>query len=157
MTSKKTEQTGELGRPSKYKSEYADLAYKYAILGAIDTQLAEFFDVDLSTLNRWKVVHPEFKESINKGKQVADAEVAYKLFKRATGYSHEATKIFNNQGEIITEQYVEHYPPDTGAAIFWLKNRQKALWRDKQEIEISADDNLADTLALARKRAAGEA
>jgi 2-keto-4-pentenoate hydratase/2-oxohepta-3-ene-1,7-dioic acid hydratase in catechol pathway len=25
---------------------------------------------------------------------------------------------------------VEHYPPDTTAAIFWLKNRRKEDWRD---------------------------
>jgi len=30
---------------------------------------------------------------------------------------------------------VKHYPPDTTAAIFWLKNRQPAKWREKQEVE----------------------
>ncbi len=33
--------------------------------------------------------------------------------------------------------YVEHYAPDTTAAIFWLKNRQPAQWRDKIEAELS--------------------
>lgn len=32
-------------------------------------------------------------------------------------------------------EYIEHYPPDTTAAIFWLKNRQPAKWRDKKEVE----------------------
>jgi hypothetical protein len=26
--------------------------------------------------------------------------------------------------------YVEHAPPDTTAAIFWLKNRRREEWRD---------------------------
>ena len=30
---------------------------------------------------------------------------------------------------------VKHYPPDTTAAIFWLKNRQVERWRDKQEVD----------------------
>jgi hypothetical protein len=29
--------------------------------------------------------------------------------------------------------YTERYPPDTAAAIFWLKNRQPKHWRDKVE------------------------
>ena len=32
-------------------------------------------------------------------------------------------------------EYIEHYPPDTTAAIFWLKNRQPGKWRDKKEVE----------------------
>jgi hypothetical protein len=28
--------------------------------------------------------------------------------------------------------YTEHYPPDTTAAIFWLKNRRRNEWRDRQ-------------------------
>jgi hypothetical protein len=31
--------------------------------------------------------------------------------------------------------YVEHVPPDTTAAIFWLKNRDPAHWRDTWQME----------------------
>jgi hypothetical protein len=31
--------------------------------------------------------------------------------------------------------YVEHVPPDTTAAIFWLKNRDPKNWRDTQQME----------------------
>ena len=41
------------------------------------------------------------------------------------------------------EPYVEHYPPDTGAAMAWLKNRQKGKWRDKQDIEHSGEVGIA--------------
>ena len=30
--------------------------------------------------------------------------------------------------------YVEHVPPDKTAAIFWLKNRDPAQWRDAWQI-----------------------
>jgi hypothetical protein len=30
---------------------------------------------------------------------------------------------------------VEHVPPDTTAAIFWLKNRDPAHWRDAWQLE----------------------
>jgi hypothetical protein len=126
----------KMARPSKYKSEYAEQAYKFCLLGATDARLAEFFSTSEQTINAWKQTHPEFLESIKRGKEVADAEIAHALFHRAKGYSHKAVKIFQHQGEIITEDYVEHYPPDTGAAMAWLKNRQPKQWRDKQDVEL---------------------
>jgi hypothetical protein len=123
------------GRPTDYKPAYNPQAEKLCKLGATDKELANFFEVNEATINRWKKDHPSFCESIKKGKTIADAEVADKLFKRATGYSHRAVKIFNDQGSALEVPYTEHYPPDTVAAIFWLKNRQKDKWRDKQEVE----------------------
>lgn len=120
-----------MARPSRYKAEYAEQAEKLCRLGATDRELADFFGVTEQTVNNWKRDHPEFFESLKRGKVLADAEVADKLFKRATGYSHPAVKIFNDQGTPLEVPYTEHYPPDTTAAIFWLKNRQKDKWRDK--------------------------
>ena len=122
-----------LGRPTLYKEEFNEQAEKLCKLGATDAELADFFDIAESTLNLWKVEHPDFMESIKKGKFIADAEVADKLFKRATGYSHDDVDIKMYEGEIIKTPLVKHYPPDTAAAIFWLKNRQKKKWRDKIE------------------------
>ena len=70
-----------------------------------------------------------------KGKEVADDRVEDRLFHRAMGYSYDAVKIFMPAGadEPVYAPYVEHVPPDTGAAIFWLKNRRG--WRDKVDTE----------------------
>lgn len=121
------------GRPTKYKAEYASQAYKICLLGATDKTLADFFEVDEATINRWKDAHPEFCESIKNGKMPADANVALSLYKRACGYSHPEDKIFNDNGSPMVVPTIKHYPPDTAAAFIWLKNR--AGWRDKQDIE----------------------
>ena len=84
----------------------------------------------------------EFSESIKKGKEIADAEIASSLFHRAKGYSHPEDKIFNNQGVELVVPTIKHYPPDTTAAIFWLKNRQKDNWRDKQEVDTNVNMNI---------------
>lgn len=133
MASKSKKNPG--GRPSKYKTTYAEQARKLCLMGATDAELADFFEVSESTINLWKKEYPKFSESIKKGKSLADAHVADKLYQRATGYSHSAVKIFNNEGMEMVVPYREHYPPDTTAGIFWLKNRQKDKWRDKQEID----------------------
>jgi len=120
-----------MGRPTSYKAEYAAQALKLCKLGLTDKELAEYFEVSEQTLNAWKKAHPAFLESLKGGKTLADAEVASKLFHRATGYEHEDTDIRVVNGEIIQTPIIKHYPPDTTAAIFWLKNRQPAKWRAK--------------------------
>lgn len=126
------------GRPSDYKDEYTELAYNYCLLGATDSDLGNFFGVSETTINNWKKDHPEFLESLKRGKQQADAQVAKSLFQRATGYSHPETKIATTEGRITdSQEFEKHYAPDPTAAIFWLKNRQPELWRDKQQTEHS--------------------
>ena len=134
----------KIGRPSGYNEVTAKTicrhVYKLALLGATDKQVADFFSVSQNTIDNWKKEHPEFLGSLNKGKDEADARVAQSLYRRALGYSHKAVKIFNQQGAIIEAPYIEHYPPDTTAGIFWLKNRQSGKWRDKTDHEHTGKD-----------------
>lgn len=125
----------DVGRPTKYREEFAEQAYKLCLLGATDQEMADFFGVVLSTLNLWKLEVPEFSESITQGKTLADANVAERLYQRAMGYTHPEDKIFNDSGTPLIVPTLKHYPPDTQAASLWLRNRQSAKWRDKQDVE----------------------
>lgn len=124
-----------MARPSSYKPEYAAQAKKLCLLGATDVEVADFFQVTERTVNRWKADYPEFCQSLKLGKDEADDRVEKSLYRRALGYSHEAVKILTVGGEVKHEPYTEHYPPDTVACIFWLKNRRKEDWRDKIDHE----------------------
>lgn len=123
----------KLGRPSKYKEEYAEQAYNYCLLGAIDDQLASFFSVDVSTIHQWKHDHPDFSDAIKKGKEIADLQVTESLKKRASGMKLKKQVV--KDGGIV--EIEDEIAPDTAAAIFWLKNRQPKIWRDNQKIEHS--------------------
>ena len=146
MTEKKNlAEKKKRGRKSEYRIEYADQALKLCLLGATDKELSEFFSVSEQTLNKWKKDYPEFLESLKKGKNIADANVASRLYNRAIGYNCKATKFATSNGKITdSKEFIEHYPPDTTAAIFWLKNRQPEKWRDKKEV--AANVNLGDEL-----------
>ena len=145
-------------RPSLFKPEYVELVEKFAMLGATDKDLASVFEVSLSTIEAWKRDKVEFLNALKRGKAQADAEVASKLFHRATGYEHPEDDIRTvslgegGGSQIVITPTVKHYPPDTTAAIFWLKNRRPDLWRDKVHQEISVDQTLAERLARARER-----
>jgi hypothetical protein len=130
-----------MARPTDYKKEYCEQVEKLCRLGAIDKEIADFFGVAESTLNLWKQRHPEFSESIKRGKVLADANVADRLYQRAMGYEHQAVKIVadaKSKDEHIVP-YTEHYAPDTTACIFWLKNRQPEKWRDKIHQEVGGE------------------
>ncbi|MBY4947010.1 helix-turn-helix domain-containing protein [Cupriavidus respiraculi] len=129
-----------MARPSSYKPEFAEQARKLCLLGATDKEMADVFGVSETTLNNWKTAHPEFLVSLKAGKDEADANVADRLYQRAMGYSHPAEKIVVVAGAIERVAYTEHYPPDTTAAIFWLKNRKKREWRDKIDHEMTGAD-----------------
>lgn len=129
------------GAPTKYKEEYCSQAEKLCKLGATDAELADFFEVNEDTINEWKKVRPEFSESIKSGKILADSNVADSLYQRALGFEHDSEEIKVMYDKETNDQYIERvpikkkYPPDTTAAIYWLKNRQKDKWRDKTEVD----------------------
>lgn len=113
------------------------MAYKFCLLGASDTRIAELLEVAVSTIYEWKQAIPEFSEALKRGKEIADAEVAHSLYHRALGFKAPEDDIRVVNGEIVITPTVKHYPPDTGAATLWLKNRQSDKWRDKVETEVS--------------------
>jgi hypothetical protein len=121
------------GRPSKYKKEFAAQAAKLCALGATDTELADFFEIEPRTLYRWKHDHKEFCQALKVAKDAADIRVERSLYQRAIGYSFPSQKIFHFQGQITRADCVEHVAPDVTACIFWLKNRKGEQWRDKVE------------------------
>ncbi len=138
------------GRPTAYKKEYEEQAYKLTLLGAVDTELANFFNVAESTIHKWKINHLKFSESIKNGKDIANANVATSMYQKAIGYSHPEDKIFNNNGEALIVKTTKHYPPDTQAGSLFLRNRTSVAgslginWRDKIEQEITGSISLTD-------------
>lgn len=129
----------DVGRPTKYDESYNEQGYKLCLLGFTDIELAEFFNVVEDTINEWKRVHPEFSVSVNRGKAIADAEVAQSFHKRAVGYSYEEETY---EGGELTKTVVKEMAPDSGAALNWLKNRQPNKWRDKHVLSNDPDNPL---------------
>lgn len=140
------------GRPTKFDPEYhPEHARKLSLLGFTDEKLAEFFEIDVATLYRWKEKHPEFREAVKRGKVQADGEVAASFYQRATGYEYDSEKIFcTKDGEIVRAETTVHVPADPGAALNWLKNRQPELWRDKRDLGLETQDGEAVAFPVVR-------
>lgn len=155
MSSKK-KKNRKVGRPTKYDSKFDRLVYKLSLLGATNEEIADALEIDPDTLYRWQKKHPNFYESIKKGKIQADAEIAESLFNRAKGYDYKEFKIESLGADEPEDEEIEllkeydnevvdrlkvskivtttrHVPADTAAAFIWLKNRQPQKWRDKKD------------------------
>ena len=127
------------GRPTKFKEEFVDQVYKLCALGAKDTEIADFLNVCEKTINLWKLEYPEFLQSIKSGKDKFDTGmVEGSLIQRALGDEHPEVKINVVDHAIVQTNVIKHYPPDTAALIFWLKNRNPDRWRDKQDIDVTS-------------------
>jgi len=130
-----------VARPTKYNTIlHPALAEAWAAAGRTEEEIAEKLGISSRTLTRWKESHKEFCLALKAGKIEPDDKVERSLFERATGYNNpNAVKIFMPQGAAspVYAPFVEHYPPDVTACIFWLKNRRPEKWREKQEVEHS--------------------
>jgi len=116
--------------------EKAKQAKKLCELGATDKDLAEFFEVGVTTIGKWRAKYDLFARALKTGKELADERVERALYTRAVGYDYETEKAFNDKGNIVKTTVAEHIPPDVNAAQFWLKNRRRETWRDKQEAHV---------------------
>lgn len=139
------------GQPTKYKPEYVEMAGKLSSLGWTDIEMADFFGICEKTLYTWQATHIEFLQAIKMGKDTPDDRTERSLYHRANGFEWfeeqaikvkevKYSKLGKKESEIERVELVKvrkRVPPDPTSAIFWLKNRRKDQWRDKQEHEHS--------------------
>lgn len=106
--------------------------------GLVDKQIAANIGVSERTFTDWKSKYSAISSVLKKGKEVVDRQVENALLKRALGYEYEEVKEKFECG-VLTERTVtkKEVIPDTTAQIFWLKNRKREAWTDKQSIELS--------------------
>ena len=67
IDSKMATRRTKAGQPTSYRPNYVEQAFQLCVLGAIDREMADFFNVSESTINNWKKAHLEFLESIKRG------------------------------------------------------------------------------------------
>lgn len=124
----------KVGRPGAWRDDFVRMGYKLALLGCTDKEMADIMGISERTFYELKAKYPQFTQALNEGKELADAEVASRLFDRACGVKIRKTDIKCYMGTIIKTPLVEEYPPDTSAAIFWLTNRRNAKWRRNGDV-----------------------
>jgi len=121
------------GRDTKYNPEMNQQVRKLALLGCTEQEIADVFDIGITTFERWKHEYPAFWGALNEGRIAADAEVAHSLYQRAMGEItfREISRKNGDEYEVVRLQ--SKMPADPGAAKLWLTNRQPEKWRDRTD------------------------
>lgn len=130
------------GRPTKYKKDYARMAYVAAseVGGYTDLKLAKLFDVSKATIENWKKDHPGFLDSIKSGKDIWDSLTAEQsMLKRVTGYDYTETirEPDGNGAMVIVREVTKHLPPDVRAQDIWMCNRNPDRWKKLKHVELT--------------------
>jgi hypothetical protein len=126
------------GRKPKYQAAMAGIARKACGRGMTGREIADLLNISESTIHRWKLQYPQFSRAWSLGKAEADARVERALFERAVGYSFQAEKVVITRHGPRVVRWREHLPPDTAAALAYLRNRRPDRWRDTRHIEHGA-------------------
>lgn len=121
--------TPKMGRPTGYNPQLNEKVFKLFLLGLTDKEVAESLGIGDRTFYEWRERYPHFAQSIDKGKVMADAEVAHGLYQRAKGMTLPDVHISNFQGQITVTDLTKHIAPDPKAAELWLRNRQGKKWK----------------------------
>lgn len=153
-----TFETATMGRPTEFREEYVEQAQRLAEIGWTDIEMADFFGVSDRTFYRWQNAHEHFRQAIKLGKDAPDDRMEYSLYHRGKGfewYEEQAIKLkdvkYEGGKKVSETERIEvvkikrQAPPDSTAAIFWLKNRRG--WKDKSEIDHGVTDTLAALMA----------
>lgn len=127
------------GRPTLYDPDVMlPRVREWAEAGLTQEQIAANLGIAAGTLYEWKKMYPEFGAILKISADVADRHVENALYQRALGFSHPEEKIFLGKDDRpVVVPTTRHYPPDATSMIFWLKNRQPHLWRDRREVQVT--------------------
>lgn len=127
--------------------ENAERVTNWAANGCTIEEIARNMGVHPSTLHKWMVAHDEIGEAIKRGRMHACEAIENALFRKAAGMVVEDT-VQEFKGELrdgkpangtVTQRTTRRQiPPDTAAAIFYLKNRMPDRYSDRRTVDVEA-------------------
>ena len=89
---------------------------------------------------------------MTEGKDIADSKVEKSLYQRALGYQvtdTEKTIDMDKDGNpkpVRIKNVTKTIVPDTMAIMYWLNNRRRTQWSQRQEVALSAGDDSEDVV-----------
>ena len=105
--------------------------------------IANHLGVALSSMCNYKNQYKELNDALTRGNQDSIYVVENSLFKSATGFYYTEDEL-TKSGEVVT--ITKYAKPNVNAQIFFLKNRARNKWRDKQEHEVDARASVAQVV-----------
>lgn len=131
------------GPKSGFNDKVRETILRLIKAGRTEDEISEIIGVCRRTLNNWKGEHVELLHAVREARLMADQLIEASLYQRALGYSHPEERVaISKLGDVIPYEVTKHYPPDTQAAMFWLRNRQRKRWSEKTEGDVTVNNTV---------------
>jgi hypothetical protein len=114
------------------RDNFLEEVTNYCLLGCSDAELGGFFGLSEGLVQHYIEIIPEFATAVANGRDLADARVAVAMHKAATGYDYDAYRVVVKDGHAEVVAVKEHVPPNPQAGKYWLNNRKRKHWKERQ-------------------------
>lgn len=146
----------------KPKHDYRDPMFLLQVEGWArdgydDYQIAELLDLNATHFCELKGKYTEISEALKKGRRPLEVLVENSLFKRATGMKVKSTvrqwEVLEDEDgipkrvEVIRETETE-LPPDTGAAMAWLKHKKPEVWNIAAKMQMELEATVTGSVSI---------
>jgi len=112
-------------------------AYEMGLLGLTEQEMARVMDVSPDLIKYWKRNKPEFYEALQEGKDSADAKVARAFYNNCFDRYVDEYNVHVINGVKVRTKRKKFIQGDKWAQAKWLSIRQRALWSETQNVNIT--------------------
>lgn len=131
----------------KFSTEIIEKICSHLKAGATITSACEAVGISRETFYDWMKKKPDVSDTIKKTMAIPDKKVENALFKMATGSFRYTEKHYEQirdaKGKTTEKQLIKTIRkralPNVTAQIFYLKNKKSEEWRDRHDLDVSAD------------------
>lgn len=132
MSSKQSEKPT---RKTKYETVVKPkLVYitRLAKEGYTNEDIAKRLGIGLTTFKTYRKRHPELQEALQKGKEVALAELEETAFKSAMGHYYRE-EYMTKDGKVV--ELKKYAKPEPSTMIFLLRNMERGKWTNRELVD----------------------
>lgn len=103
--------------------------------GASDEEIEAVYGLGSGTISKWRKFYPGFDKALEQGRTLADSDVLYAGYKNAVGFEFTEEQAVGGRSPCVMK--VKRFKPSETAAVkYWLNNRQKTNWSNRESIEL---------------------
>lgn len=129
----------ETGPAGVFLPDKEQIVKLIAMRGASDAEIEAVYGLGSGTVKKWRQFYPGFDKALSEGRTLADADVVFAAYKNAVGFEFTEEQAVGGKSPKVLK--VKRFKPGESAAQrYWLNNRQKSIWSNRESLEVSGRD-----------------
>ena len=122
---------------TKWNKDRCRQIYEMALLGLTEAQMARILDISPELIKYWKKNKLDFQKALQDGKDLADAKVVANFYQNCLDRWVDVEDVHIASGNVIRTKRKKFIQGDKWAQSKWLSIRQRALWAETQNVNVT--------------------